>query len=58
MPDPKNDRESMERSRGARREEQRGTESGSRIGKTHQPTGEGVMDDESDKFEGYDQRRR
>lgn len=57
MPD-RTDHESRERSRGTRPDEELGTESGSRVGKTHQPRHDGLMDDESDEFEGYDQRRR
>ena len=58
MPERDKEQEPMERGRGTRRDGQQGSESGSRIGKTHQPQRDGMLDDEADEFEGYDQRWR
>jgi hypothetical protein len=59
MPDRNADQgESLDSNRGANRPDRQGTDSGSRVGKTHQPKKDGLVDDESEEFEGYDQRWR
>jgi hypothetical protein len=50
--------ESLDSNRGGTRPDRQGSDSGSRVGKTHQPKKDNMTDDESDDFEGYDQRRR